>query len=146
MCMQRERGREIIDSLTSRWVYWCTRIKNPLNSAIANNEPSLPKAQQAPIGFKVMKKTTRSIIIKAWCRHVRAQAVCCDLQGRAPSIGARTGPSPWGNHPSTTINVVKAAAAPEVFPLIEKRCHDGLSVIKLQLHQPGDETDVFIKR
>lgn len=122
---RREKWREIIDPLMSQWVYWCTRIKNPSNSAIGNNEPSLPKSQQALIGFKVMKKTTRSIIIKARCHHVRAQAVCCDLQGRAPSIGARTGPSPWGSHPSTTINVVKAAAAPEVFPLIEKCCHDG---------------------
>lgn len=75
------KEREDIDCLIlsqrdRRWV----RIKNPLNSAIANNEPSLLKLQGALIGFKVMKETTRSIIIKRWCLAVRA-----------PGPGAATG-------------------------------------------------------
>lgn len=114
------KSRKIIDPLMlSQRVHWWGKIKKPLNSAIANNEPSLLKLQQALIGFKVMKKTTWSIIIKAWCRHVRARALCCDWQGRAPSIGARTGPCPWGSHPSTNINISESAA-PEAFTLIFK--------------------------
>lgn len=66
-------------------------IKKLLNSSIANNRPSLLKLQQALIGFKVMKKTTWSIIIKVWCRHVRAQALCCEWWGWASSTGGGQG-------------------------------------------------------
>lgn len=98
-------------------------IKKLLNSAIANNRPSLLKLQQALIGFKVMKKTTWSIIIKVWCRHVRAQALRCEWWGRASSTGARSGPCPWGNHPSSNINISEAAV-PEAFILISKYSYD----------------------
>lgn len=111
--MQKE-GKIIDPLMLSQRVHWWAKIKKPLNSAIANNEPSLLKLQQALIGFKVMKKTTWSIIIKARCRHVKAWDSCCEWRGRAPSIKARTGPCPWGNHPSTSINISEAAA-PEAF-------------------------------
>lgn len=90
MCMQKKK---IIDPLMpSQRVHWWGKIKKPLNSAIANNEPSLLKLQQALIGFRVMKKTTWSIIIKAWCRHVRAWALCCvtggaELHLQGPQLG-----------------------------------------------------------
>lgn len=119
--------------MLSQWIYWWSGKKKPLNSAIANNEPSLLKLQQALIGFNVMKKATWSIIIKVLCRLVRACAMCSDWQGKAPSIGARTGPCPWGNHPSTDINIWKPAA-PEVFSLVLKYYHGG--ILKSQLHQP----------
>lgn len=115
--------------MLSQRVYWWGKIKEPLNSAIANNEPSLLKLQQALIGFKVMKKTTWSIIIKAWCSHVRVRALRCDWRGRAPSTGARTGPCPWGNHPSCNINIPEAAA-PEAFTMILKYCYDQHLMIK----------------
>lgn len=51
--------REIIDPLMlSQRVHWWFKIKKPLNSAIANNEPSSLKLQQALIGSKAMKETT----------------------------------------------------------------------------------------
>lgn len=55
--MQKE-GKIIDPLMLSQRVHWWAKIKKPLNSAIANNEPSLLKLQQALIGFKVMKKTT----------------------------------------------------------------------------------------
>lgn len=131
--------------MLSQRVHWWGKIKKPLNSAIANNEPSSLKLQQALIGFKVMKKTTWSIIIKARCRHVRARALCCDWRGRAPSTGARTGPCPWGNHPSSNINISETAA-PEAFTLILKYSYDQHLMIKLERYQPDDGTDVFYQK
>ena len=125
------KKRNIIDPLmlSQRVPQW-GKIKKPLNSTIANNEPSLLKLQQALIGFKVMKKTTWSIIIKGQCRHVRAQALCCEWRGRAPSTGARTGPCPWGNHPSSNINISEAEAS-ETLPLIPKQFYDQHAMTKI---------------
>lgn len=86
------KEREGIDRLipSPRDRHW-VGIRNPLNSAIANNEPSLLKLQRVLIGFKVMKKTTRSIIIKWRCRHVRASGPRAATGG--PGLRLR-GPGP----------------------------------------------------
>lgn len=49
-------------SISQLAVLW-GKMKKALNFTIANNEQSLLKLHQALIRFKVMKKTTRSIII-----------------------------------------------------------------------------------
>lgn len=54
-----------------------------------------------------MKKTTRSIIIKAPCRHVRALALFRPWVSGGPEFhlqGAWAGPRPWGTRPSSGIN------------------------------------------
>lgn len=54
-----------------------------------------------------MKKTTRSIIIKARRRHVRALALFRPWVSGGPELhlqGARTGPRPWGTRPSSGIH------------------------------------------
>lgn len=118
------KEKEGIDRLipSHRDRHW-VGIRNPLNSAIANNEPSLLKLQRVLIGFKVMKKTTRSIIIKWRCRHVRASGPGAATGGaglRLQGAGPWPWPCPWGSHPSTNSSVW-AAAAPECSPLILKR-------------------------
>lgn len=71
--------------------------------------------------------------------------VLCGWRDRAPSTGARTGPCPWGNHPSSNINIGEAAT-PEALTLILNPAMTSNLMIKLELHQPDDVTDVFIKK
>lgn len=84
-----KRGFFIDPLMPSQKGQCCAELQKPLNWAMANNEPSLLNLQQALIGFKVMKKTTWSIIIKALCHCVRARP-CAATVG--PSIEAMS----WG--------------------------------------------------
>lgn len=69
----------------------------------------------------------------------------CAVSGRVQlsSTEARTGPCPWGNHPSSNINISEVAA-PKVFALILKYFYDHRLMIKSEQRQADDGTDVFI--
>lgn len=127
--------REGIDRLISshRDCHWAG-IRNPLSTAIANNELSLLKLQQVLIGFKVIRKTTRSIIIKLWCRHVRASRPGAATGGAGLHLQGAGG---WGPGPGPG-RVLGAA----IHPLTAASEQPQL----LKTHQPDDGAAVSIKR
>lgn len=96
------QSRKIIDPLVlSQRVHRWGKIKNPLNSTIANNEPSLLKLQQLLIGFKVVKKNNKINHHQGLVSLCQSPSLCTwTKRGRAPSTGSRTGLCSWGNHPT----------------------------------------------